>query len=126
MTMRSWALLILVGLFLLIFTQVNAQELSVWDQMSSGASVNHDEKTQIQEVQIRSDQVVLVKIQNSNGNSESVRLCADTSGTGHNSPQSAALLNQQIEILRDSIRTKQSVKLEIRGPWSPCIASVTF
>ncbi len=91
---------------------------SIWEQMQS-KSISVD-LVKIESLQVTGREIIIgYKV---NGISQLGSLCRDI----RNEPFFGVVYdNQRAEILREALRNGTHVQLHFRGPWTPCLESVT-
>lgn len=112
MTLRSWSLLLILGVFAIILSAhaAHSQSLSVWDELSAQDALKQTAKwtpVKVVGMEARGDELIY-KITTSSS-VESLRLCSQlqTDVTG--------------VVLREAYRTRATVELAITGPFNACV-----
>lgn len=97
----------------------------VWDQLQHNGDRTIEARIEGVEISSKS---VLIEYQEmvDDGNKGRVELCRESIGD-HSQHEGwlSAVNNQRIEALRQAERNRQLVKISLRGPWSPCLSSVS-
>ena len=109
MTLRTWGLLAILGIFAIIMT---AHADSLWDEM--GPSVSEQMATQAviaKVVAFEARGSALVYKITANGDSSTLRLCPGLASEGVNG------------VLQEAYRSGDSVKLGLTGPFNSCVVT---
>jgi len=114
-----------IALILALLLPICVAADSLWDDMQHG-----DVNPIVGKVKLdpRSDQVRIIVTKAEGGDPITLHLCSAADG-GFNSYYSeeerAVFTTQKLERLRDAEKNKTEVTLSVRGPWNPCVESVS-
>lgn len=130
MTLRTWAFLLLVGLYFLVTAQANASysNPSVWEQMQFNP--HRVVKAQVKAIQVDGESVKIEIASPGSKEITSVILCTNenqepfrTNGRP-TEPVRAVYQAERISLLREAFKSGEAVELGFSGPWSPCLNTV--
>ena len=114
---------LLLSILVVVSTPSFAQ-MSVWEQSKAAAA--YKVTGQIQEVMIDEDnKQVLIQLKNENPAAvnavETFRLCSDNLGA----TKEEFFKRAQMDLIRDAISKKTTVRLSYNGPFNSCISTVS-
>ncbi|NJL25592.1 MAG: hypothetical protein HC902_10745 [Calothrix sp. SM1_5_4] len=113
MQLRTWAVLMVLGIFLLIASGARAD--GIWDDMRDRSNVV---RGKIETLEIRGNSL-RIEI---GGQTLSSPFCADSAGASEYIL--AVYIQEQMAALREAWRSQAPVEISLRGPWSPCVSAI--
>lgn len=98
----------------------------VWDQLQHQGERTFDARIEKLEISTRSIVVGYREMVDDGGKFEII-LCSE-SVADHSQHEGwlSAVNNQRIETLRQAFKSRETVRISVRGPWSPCLSSISM